>query len=286
VRIVIASGKGGTGKTFLAVNLVHTAAARGEAVTYVDCDVEEPNGHIFLRPTFDETFTAVSPVPKVDPDLCTGCGECGQACERNAIVVLAGTAMPFPELCNGCGFCRLICPEDAIVETTKEIGIIQEGWSGKIHVLMGKLRVGEAISPPLIRQVQHRLDHEGLVVIDSPPGTSCPVIQSVRGADYVVLVTEPTPFSLHDLRLAVGMVRELGLSFGVVINRQGVGPGDELEGWLAEEGIPVLGRIPDDRRVAEIYSRGGIVGAELEGFEERFAELWDTIGLAAGKEAK
>jgi MinD superfamily P-loop ATPase len=272
VILAIASGKGGTGKTTVAVNLALVAAERGQGVQLLDCDVEEPNAHIFLRPEVAERQPVSVPVPEVDESKCTACGECGRICQFSAIVSLGSKALVFPELCHGCGGCALVCEAEAISEVPREVGVVEVGRAGWVDFAGGRLRVGEAMSPPLIRAVRARSGKEGLTIIDAPPGTSCPVIASIRNCDHVVLVTEPTPFGMHDLVLAVETVRKLEGRFGVVINRSDVGD-DRVLRYCAEEKIPVLARIPDDRRIAEAYSRGEPLVKAVPEYAEVFAEL-------------
>ena len=252
MRIAIASGKGGTGKTTVATALALVAEG---PVQLLDCDVEAPNAHIFLKPTVGPAEPVTVPVPHVDETKCTACGACGRLCRFSAIVSLKTTAMVFPELCHGCGGCSLVCESGAITEVAREVGVIERGRAGEIDFVHGRLKVGEAMSPPLIRAVKARAGTDGLTLIDAPPGTSCPVITALRGVDFVVLVTEPTPFGLNDLTLAVEMVRALALPCGVLINRADVGD-DTVRAYCRDEGVPVLAEIPDDRRIAEAYSRG------------------------------
>ena len=270
--IAVASGKGGTGKTTVATNLARVAAIQGLEVSYLDCDVEEPNGHIFLKPEIEMTASVCVPVPVVDEDKCTACGKCREICQYSAIALLGKTVLTFPNLCHGCGGCILVCPTGAITETGREVGVVEEGMADGVRFVHGKLRIGEAMSPPLIRAVKERVPVEGIAIIDSPPGTSCPVIQSVRGADYVLLVTEPTPFGLNDLKLAVEMLRVLNLPFGVVVNRADMGD-EAVFDYCGSESIDVLLRIPDDRRIAEAYSRGRLAAEALPEYREVFASL-------------
>ena len=202
MRIAVASGKGGTGKTTIATNL---ALSVGSNVQLLDCDVEEPNAHFFIHPTFEVTRPITTPVPEVDEEKCTFCGKCSDICQFKAIAVLDKTVLVFQELCHSCGGCMEVCPENAITEKGRELGIIQTGHRNGIEFIHGKLRVGEAMSPPLIRAVREYELPDKLTIIDAPPGTSCPVIASVKDSDFVLLVTEPTPFGLHDLKLAVGL---------------------------------------------------------------------------------
>jgi MinD superfamily P-loop ATPase len=254
MKIAIASGKGGTGKTTVAVNLARILSRR-ELVQYVDCDVEEPNGHLFLHPTLTYSAPVTIPVPEVNAERCTRCGACSRLCQYHAIAVLPTFTMVFPELCHGCGGCMRVCPEEAITEVGRPIGVVERGMAGAVGFVHGRLNVGEAMSPPLIRAVQTYAGLHATVILDAPPGTSCPVIAAIRPCDVVVLVTEPTAFGLHDLTLAVEMVRALSRPMGVVINRADMGD-DRVERYCAREGIPIWGRIPHDRLIAEAYSRG------------------------------
>lgn len=277
MKIAIASGKGGTGKTTVATNLALTLAEEGRKVTYFDCDVEEPNGHIFLQPKIERKDSVGIPVPQVDMEKCIGCGLCGQICQYSAIVVINKKVLTFPELCNGCGGCSLVCPVEAISEVPRQIGVVEEGRADGIRFFQGILRVGEVRSTPLIRQVKRSLSScDGIKIVDAPPGTSCPVIEAVKGVDFVLLVTEPTPFGLNDLKLAVGMVRELKIPLGVVINRADVGD-DEVKVYCQAEGIELLLEIPDDRRVAEAYSRGELAINALPEYLPWFHRLSRSI---------
>ena len=218
--ISIASGKGGTGKTTVATNM---AVSLGGDVQLLDCDVEEPNAHLFIHPVINEVKTITTPVPEVDMEKCNLCGKCGEICRFKAIVVIGETVLPFPEMCHSCGGCMEVCPEKAITETGRELGVIERGGRNGLEFVHGKLRVGEAMSPPLIRKVREYARPDALTIIDAPPGTSCPVIASMKGADFVLLVTEPTPFGLNDLKLAVGAVNILDIPCGLVINRSDMG---------------------------------------------------------------
>jgi MinD superfamily P-loop ATPase len=276
IKIAISSGKGGTGKTTVATNLAVVLGRLGHTAAYVDCDVEEPNGHIFLKPKIDDRVKIGIPMPKIDREKCTGCGKCGEICQYSAIVCIGKKVLTFPELCHGCGGCFLVCPERAITEEARAVGVVERGSSDGTEFVHGKLQVGEAMSTPLIRRVKDREPDAAFVILDSPPGTSCPVIETVKDSDYVVLVTEPTPFGLNDLKLAVEMVRALGVSFGVVINRCDVGD-HKLEEYCAQENIGVLLRIEEDRKVAESYSRGEMAVDSVPGYLEKMAELHRNI---------
>jgi len=269
MRIAVASGKGGTGKTTISVNLARTI---GSGVQLLDCDVEEPNAHLFLNGRETGRDIVAIPIPEVDESLCNGCGECGRFCRYHAIVSFGSTPLVFPELCHGCGGCTLVCPRGAIREAGRPIGVIETLSSDGITLIQGRLDIGVAMAPPLIRAVKERVNRNGTAILDAPPGTSCPVIATLRGSDFVVLVTEPTPFGLHDLRLAVDMVRELAIPFGVVVNRMGVGD-DRVHRFCREQGVPVLLELPDDRRIAEAYSRGELVVDALPEYGSHFATL-------------
>jgi MinD superfamily P-loop ATPase len=271
--VAVASGKGGTGKTTVSVNM---ARVFGAPVQLLDCDVEEPNDHLFLGAPAGERETVSIPIPAVDESLCDACGECGRICEYHAIVSFGSKPLVFPELCHGCGGCSAVCPTRAISETGRRIGVVETMHAGDITLVQGRLDVGSAMAPPLIRAVKARLREGTPAILDAPPGTSCPVIAAIRGADRVVLVTEPTPFGLHDLTLAVEMVRELGMPFGVVVNRVGIGD-DRVHAYCAREGIPILLEIPDDRRIAEAYSRGELVVDALPEYRSLFSGLLDRL---------
>ena len=274
--VAIASGKGGTGKTTVAVNLAKVLSEHGHNVQLLDCDVEEPNCHIFVKPTFDSSERVDVLVPEVDEELCTLCGQCADICQFKAIVCLKKSVLTFPELCHGCAGCWLVCPADAITPVGREVGKVESGQASGFPFAHGMLRIGEAMSPPLIKAVKKKIDPARTCIIDAPPGTSCPVIQAVNGCDFLVLVTEPTPFGLNDLRLAVDMARELGLPHGVVINRCDVGD-DGVKEYCGEQGVRVLGEIPDDRRIAEAYSRGELAVDALPEYEAQFETLWASI---------
>ena len=267
--IAIASGKGGTGKTTVAVNMAAALSRAKFSVKLVDCDVEEPNAHIFLKPVMTSRESAFVPVPVVEDEKCDGCGKCGEACRFSAIIALGAQAITFPAMCHSCGGCVMACPKKAITESSREIGAIEKGMSQGIEFIHGYLKIGEAMSPPLIRAVKKQAAGKGITVIDAPPGTSCPVIQAIRGSDYVILVTEPTPFGLNDLELAVETVRQLGIPFGVVVNRVGIGDA-RTHDYCAVYNICIIGEIQDDRRVAEAYSRGELLIDALPHLHKEF----------------
>jgi MinD superfamily P-loop ATPase len=276
LRISVASGKGGTGKTTVATNLAALLAELGNEVAFLDCDVEEPDGHVFLTPEIATTLKSVVPVPKVNPERCTLCRTCSQICQFHAIAVLNENVLLFPELCHGCGACALSCPEDAIEEVQRGIGIINCGKGRGVRFTEGRLNVGEAMATPLIRAVKEKADGADIVIIDAPPGTSCPVVEAVSDSDFVVLVTEPTPFGLHDLRLAVGVVRKMGLPFGTVVNRAGVGT-HEVEEFCRGESVEVLLTIPFDRKIAEAYSRGMLITEHAPQLKRNLHRLYERI---------
>ncbi len=276
MRIAVASGKGGTGKTIVATNLAITAAESGQAVTCLDCDVEAPNAHLFLHPAISRRDAVTVSRPVVDESRCTHCGRCGEFCQFHAIVCLGKAVLTFPELCHGCGGCRLVCPEKAIGEIPQEIGEVEEGQAGRVHFVQGRLRVGQPSAPPVIQAVKARMPDTGLAILDAPPGTACPMVEAVRDADLVLLVTEPTPFGLHDLTLAVEAIRDMGLRHAVVLNRTGRG-GNAVRRYCREQGISIALEIPEDRRVAEAYSRGELAMRSLPEYAARMRQLLAAI---------
>jgi len=280
VKIAIASGKGGTGKTTVATSLAYTAATNGRTVAYLDCDVEEPNGHLFLKPKIDREQPITKLIPVVDPALCTHCALCSRACRYGAIACVGEQTLIFTELCHACGGCMLVCPVDASREVPKPIGQLRVGTSGSVQFAEGVLNVGEAMSPPAIHAVKEAAPNVDLTILDCPPGTSCPVIASVRGCDLLLLVTEPTPFGLNDLKLAVEMARALKLRFGVVVNRADAGDREVWE-YCRQQRIDILAEIPDDRAVAEAYSRGELAAKAVPQVAERMRELLETTQRGA-----
>jgi MinD superfamily P-loop ATPase len=276
--IAIASGKGGTGKTTIAVNL----ALSIDNVQFLDCDVEEPNAHIFLKPKIKEQKKAYIPVPEIDESKCVYCGKCAKVCVYSAIAVLPGqegkkgTTLVFAHLCHGCGACSALCPEKAIKEVNREIGVVELGDCRKIDFVHGKLNIGEAMSPPLIRQVKGEINHDKTIIIDAPPGTSCPVVASVKGSDFCVLVTEPTPFGLNDLILAVEVLRKIKIPFGVVINRADLG-NNKTEEYCKKEDISVLMRIPFKKEIAMAYSKGEPMVKAFPEYKKDFVQLYKQV---------
>lgn len=276
--IAVASGKGGTGKTLISTSLALLLGEGNERVSFFDCDVEEPNARIFLKPEITGRRDVTVPVPVIDEEKCAGCGLCAEVCEYHAIMVnkKAGKVFTFPELCHGCDACRLLCPYGAISYGRRGIGVMEWGTAGGFVFTEGRLRVGEAMSPPLIRELLAAIEEGRTTILDCPPGTSCPVVTSVKGADYCLLVTEPTPFGLNDLALAVDMVKALGINAGVVINQSDIADCGVRE-YCAREGVPVLAEIAHDRALAEAYSRGIPALRVSEKIEVIFADLWRKI---------
>jgi len=276
LKVAVASGKGGTGKTTIATCLAVLLHRAGARAWYVDCDVEEPNGHIFLKPTIRSRETVGLPVPRVDEDKCVACGRCAQICQFNAIVLLGKRVMVFEELCHGCGGCWLVCPEGAIEERQRELGVVEQGSSDGLGFVQGRLRIAEALSPPLIRAVKRRISEDGIVIADAPPGTSCPVVETIRGSRLVLLVAEPTPFGLSDLEAAVEMVRQIGVEFMVLINRCDVGD-EQVKLFCQQKRIEIIAQIPDDRAVAVCYSHGQLPIDAVPGYADLLKPLVDRV---------
>ncbi len=273
MKIAVASGKGGTGKTTVAVNL---ALAIGEDLQFLDCDVEGANAHIFLKPHIETTRPVGIPVPLIDVERCTGCGRCAEVCRFNALLRIKKRIKVLPNLCHGCGGCQLVCPAGAVTMMSRRVGSIRQGTAGKIDFACGELDVGEVLSVPIIRELKALDGGHAHTIIDCPPGTSCPVVESIHGCDYCLMVTEPTPFGLHDLKLMVNVLGKMGVPSGIIINRD-QGPYEPLEAFCRESGLSVLLRIPLDRRIAELYSHGDTLVGNLPGFKQRMLELFQEV---------
>ena len=276
MKIAFASGKGGTGKTTLATNMAASIAAENERVAYVDCDVEEPNGHIFLPPVTTKDSDVTVMVPAIDKERCNLCGICTDVCEFNAIAILGPEPLVFPSLCHSCGACVELCPEQAITEIPRNIGKIKKGTSRNLEFFSGQLNVGEAMAPPVTRELKKKLPRDYIVIIDAPPGTSCPVIEAIKHSDFVVLVTEPTPFGLNDLALAYEMLVKLNLQFGVVINRSDIGD-DRVGKFCRDKNIEILVELPFSKAVAKAYSDGKLVIDIDDEFNVKMQNLYDRI---------
>jgi len=279
MRIAIASGKGGTGKTTVAVNLA-ISLAEHEPVQLVDCDVEEPNDHIFLHFRADQVRSVGKLLPRADENLCTYCGKCAQACEFKAIAIIGNKILVYNDLCHGCGLCSMVCPTGAITETPHELGIIESGEADGFQFARGVLNIGEVMATPIIHELKDELDPNHLAILDAPPGTGCPCIAAIHGADIALLVTESTPFGLHDLRAAVGVARSLAVPVAVIINRYGVGD-DRVERYCSAEGIPIVLKIPFSREIASLYSRGIPFVKELAEWKDRFIVLYEALKKVA-----
>ncbi len=273
MKIAIASGKGGTGKTLVSTNLFNVITDS----IYIDCDVEEPNGHLFLNSTIEKETIVSSLIPSVNPNKCNSCGICAQVCNFNAILCAKSKVLVFPELCHGCGSCIYFCPQNAISEIPKEIGKIETSSFNNRKFYTGRLNIGEAMAPPLIKKLKEKTKKYKKLIIDCPPGTSCPVIESIKGVDFVILVTEPTPFGLNDLRLAVEVVKKMKIPFGVVINKSGLG-GTIIHDYCKNETIPILLEIAHDKWIAETYSNGKLITEDTY-YKNIFTKLYNNILL-------
>jgi MinD superfamily P-loop ATPase len=280
VRIAIASGKGGTGKTTVSVNL---AMSLGNA-QLLDCDVEEPNCNLFLDHSLLKVRDVGIQIPVISRDKCNSCGKCAEACRFNALAVLPAGIMLFPRLCHGCGACSFVCPEDAICEATRVIGTIERSAPSAygIELYQGVLNIGEPMASPIIRALEQYIDDSRTVILDSPPGTSCPVIASITGADYCILVTEPTPFGLHDLLLAIELVKDMQIPYGVIINRYGTGD-DSVESHCHENNIPVLMKIPYERKITELYSEGIPFVLQMPRWRDSFLDMFRQLQVLTGR---
>lgn len=278
--ITVASGKGGTGKTTLAVNLAHALAQRGERVRLLDCDVEEPNDHLFVKPRLIETRHVTVLKPVWDANNCTACGKCASACNYNAIAVVKDKVLIFNELCHSCGVCTYVCPEGALSEQDAGIGIVQAAPGHKpFYFAQGILNIGEALAPNIVRAVKTHLNPLEINIIDASPGTACPVVEAVAGADAVLLVTEPTPFGLNDLKLAVGLTLKLGVPTGIIVNRSD-GEDQIIVDYAESIGLPIAGRIPFKREYAEVYSGGQMLAEWFPVLRENLLNIYDNLATA------
>ncbi len=276
MKIAVASGKGGTGKTTVATNLACLLASEGQDAAYADCDVEEPNGHLFLKPRIDASRDFCVAVPDVDPAKCTGCGRCAQICEFSALVCVNGRVLTFPKMCHACGGCMRVCRDGAIREVERAVGVLESGSARGVRFYHGRLNIGEAMSPPLIRAVRAEACAD-IVILDAPPGTSCPAIAAIRDTDFVILAAEATPFGLHDLGLAIDTVQTLGLPHGVVMNRCLPRTLETGREFCRRRGVPILAEIPNDRKVAEAYSRGDLDAPSMAALRAELAKVWRQI---------
>jgi MinD superfamily P-loop ATPase len=280
VRIAVASGKGGTGKTTVATGLALAAAAAGRDVAYVDCDVEEPNGHIYLKPAIESVVDAATRVPFIDPDACTLCRRCIESCRFGALALAGRNVLTFPELCHACGACGIVCPENAVSEQDRKTGVIESGAAERVRFVGGRLTVGEAMPMSVLRSVIGSVPDVPLAILDAPPGTSCSVVETLSTADLVLLVVEPTPFGLHDFSLAVELVGEMGLSAGVVVNKDDrSGRGQKA---AAAAGLTVFASFPEKRVIAELCSRGEHPFLSNEDHARRMRALLDAV-IAVGE---
>ena len=276
--ISVASGKGGTGKTMVSTNL----ALSIRNIQFFDCDVEEPNANIFIKAKIKEREDVSVSIPIIDKEKCDYCGKCSDFCAYNALAVVPGNILVFPELCHSCGGCELVCPTGVVSWDERVIGIVEHGRAEGIDFYHGLLNVGESQAIPVIKALKRKMDKSKNVIIDVPPGTSCPVIESISGSDYCILVTEPTPFGLHDLKLAVEVVRHLNIPFGVIINRDGIGD-NKVEFYCKKENIPVLLKIPERKKIAHLYSKGIALVNESHEWHELFGLVYNWIKEEADK---
>jgi MinD superfamily P-loop ATPase len=275
VKIAVTSGKGGTGKTIVATNLAD-CLSKSRQVTLIDCDVEEPNCDIFIKPVLSRKETVDIKTPKVIASLCKQCGMCSRICAFNAIVNLPGEVLTFPEMCHSCGACSYFCPTKAIQETSHTIGEIHYGSKSKLNFIKGILRIGEPMATPIIRQIKNNLPRNGVCILDSAPGNTCQVMNTILGCDYCLVVTEPTPFGLNDLKLAINLIRELRVPFGLVINKSRGGD-NLITDFCLDQGISILGKLPFEFKISQEYARGKLISKTMPGWSRRFNLLYQSI---------
>jgi MinD superfamily P-loop ATPase len=286
MQIAVASGKGGTGKTTIATSLALSLVnetRKADAVLFLDCDVEAPNAHLYLKPTYHREQKAIILIPEVNQELCTACGKCVEVCQFHALALIGKKVLVFPQLCHGCGSCTWNCPQQAIVEIPNPIGQLEAGLVNEMMgFARGVLTISEPMPTPIIRQLKRWQPgasikgQEQIVILDAPPGASCSVVETLRGSDFVLLVTEPTPFGLHDLKQMVGILHGMDIPAGVVINREGIGDG-RVDAFCAAEGLPILLRIPFDRQIAEGLSAGRTLLDIVPEYEGHFQQLYQKI---------
>lgn len=282
MQIAVASGKGGTGKTTIATSLALSLshpAGNSRPVIFLDCDVEAPNAHLYLRPVITQQKEATILLPQIDPAKCSACGRCVEVCQFHALALIGKKVLVFPQLCHGCGTCMLNCPESAITEKPNPIGVLEAGQTETgIAFAHGILTISEPMPTPIIRQLKRwkKGDLDQTVILDAPPGASCSVVEALRGSDFVLLVTEPTPFGLHDLKQMVGIMREMSIPAGVVINRDGIGDG-ELEAFCEAENLPILMHIPFDRKIAEGVAKGETLPEIYPAYAAAFEQMFQQI---------
>lgn len=283
MQIAVASGKGGTGKTTIATSLALSLAKLGK-VRYFDCDVEAPNGHIFLKPVFDQISPAVILIPQIQPEKCTACGHCVEVCQFHALAKVGKTILVFPQLCHGCGSCTWNCPENAIIEVPNPIGTLERGMAREnIAFLRGQLTISEPMATPIIRQLKkmEQPSEDFVDIFDAPPGASCSVVETLQGVDFALLVTEPTPFGLHDLKQMIGIVRDMNIPAGLVINRDGIGD-DSLEELIKQEQLPILLRVPFNRLLAENLAAGQSLVDVMPEYQEVLVKLYQEMHEIVG----
>ena len=286
--IAVAAGKGGTGKTLVATSLAIALAKEYPGqVDLIDCDVEEPNADILIRPALEKREPVHIMVPKVNEEKCTHCGACARNCQFSAIAVIRDKVFTFPELCSGCGVCAYVCPVDAIEEVPRQVGVVDIGRAQvngtTLRFIQGRMEIGEQRSPPTINAAKSHIDPERITILDSAPGTACPMQETIEGVDACLLVTEPTPFGLHDMAMAVDTCRRMGVPAAVVLNRDGIGDSKPVEDYCAAQGLEILLRIPHDRKIAEAYSRGETLLSAAPDYAQRLVDLYTRLVELADK---